>query len=561
MSLLLSVLTSSSKRILCYDCLVSTLFALLLASLEEFIVAMPSSAKSFLNLPLVRERIIFPPTIALLGRPNVGKSTLFNCLTFSHRAITHGRPGVTRDRIYGEVRREALRFRLIDTGGIGIDVTGRLAIVLEQQRGFEHEILAQAKLAVAESSAVALVVDGRMGLMPLDENLAVFLRQAGKPTLVVVNKMDNMEKEWATVDFYSLGFKLLPVSAAHRHNLRELVECMAALLSEPVAQKKLVTSGVKAVDMTSPEDTDVIGREMPEALEALVLSETKEDILVGQSGVLAPARGLRLAFLGRPNVGKSSLVNALVGQERMIVSDLPGTTIDSVDVTYTGAVRDNSVRRCILVDTAGVRRKARIEDTLESLSVSSSLASSKRADVIFLVLDVSEGVTTQDKKLLDFVDKERLPFLVLVNKMDLVPSGERNKCRKELVELLKLVSYAPVLFVSALDRIGFKGLLSLAEIVWTQSGTRVGTGRLNRIMQEVLARYQAPVVKRMRAKFYYLTQIDIRPPTFIFFVNDPTLVKDAYLKYLEKQLRRNLALPYAPIRVFMRKRESRFISK
>ena len=301
------------------------------------------------------------PKIALLGRPNVGKSTLFNRLIRSNRAITHDRPGVTRDRMEGVVRsRSGRSFTLIDTGGVTLDSHHSVADGPEGLRGFEAEILQQTQAAMDEASVFCLVVDGRDGLMPFDEHLASFVRRAGKPTLLVVNKVDGMEHEDTMLaEFHALGFPMLALSAEHGHNIRALEEEM--------------------VDLLPVEDPD---------------AEAK------------PENVLRLAMLGRPNAGKSSLVNAMIGEDRMIVSDVAGTTRDSVDIPF---VSDG--RACEFVDTAGVRRRTRITDTVERFSVNSSLKTTTKADVTLYVIDALEGVTAQDKRLIDLLDERKTPFM------------------------------------------------------------------------------------------------------------------------------------------------------
>ena len=337
------------------------------------------------------------PKIALLGRPNVGKSTLFNRLIRSNRAITHDRPGVTRDRMEGVVRsRSGRSFTLIDTGGVTLDSHHSVADGPEGLRGFEAEILQQTQAAMDEASVFCLVVDGRDGLMPFDEHLASFVRRAGKPTLLVVNKVDGMEHEDTMLaEFHALGFPMLALSAEHGHNIRALEEEM--------------------VDLLPVEDPD---------------AEAK------------PENVLRLAMLGRPNAGKSSLVNAMIGEDRMIVSDVAGTTRDSVDIPF---VSDG--RACEFVDTAGVRRRTRITDTVERFSVNSSLKTTTKADVTLYVIDALEGVTAQDKRLIDLLDERKTPFMILVNKIDLVGRKEQAALEKSFKEVLQFCPHVPVLMV------------------------------------------------------------------------------------------------------------------
>ncbi len=441
------------------------------------------------------------PRIILVGRPNVGKSTLFNRLIRSNRAITHDRPGVTRDRMEGIVRRKgAFPFGIVDTGGITLDAHAAVVEGPEGIRGFERDILAQTEAALAEADAVALVVDGRDGLLPLDEHLAAHVRRKGLPTLCVVNKVDGAEHEdELTAEFHSLGFRLLAVSAEHGHNIRALEEELAALLPE-----------------SAP-------------------------------GEAPPPPALRLAMLGRPNAGKSSLINAISGQERMIVSEVAGTTRDSVDVRFTCDGQEY-----VFVDTAGVRRRTRITDSVERYSVNAAIKSSTKAHVTLLTLDAAEGVSQQDKRLMDMLNTRKTPFMVLVNKCDLAPRASLDRLKKNVAEMLAFCSHVPVLTVSALTGAGLKKILPLARQIHEECAVRVPTGQLNRAMEEVLARHQPPVVKRVRAKFFYLTQAETEPPTFVCFVSDADRVPESYARYLERSLRTLFGIRHAPMRLHLR---------
>ncbi len=442
------------------------------------------------------------PKIALLGRPNVGKSTLFNRLIRSNRAITHDRPGVTRDRMEGIVRtRNGRAFTLIDTGGVTLDQHHVVADGPEGLRGFESEILRQTQAAMDESVAFCLVVDGRNGLMPFDEHLAAYVRRAGKPVILAVNKVDGLEREDEMLaEFHALGFPMLALSAEHGHNIRALEE--------------------ELFDLLPPQDPD----------------STAE-----------PENRLRLAMLGRPNAGKSSLVNAMIGEERMIVSDVAGTTRDSVDIPFVA-----EGQLCTFVDTAGIRRRTRITDTVERFSVNSSLKSTTKADVTLYVIDALEGVTAQDKRLIDLLDERKTPFMILVNKMDLIGRKERAALEKSFREVLQFCPHVPVLMVSAVRRQGLDRVIPMAVQIREECNVRIGTGALNRAMEEVLSRHQPPVVKRVRPKFFYLTQAEIAPPTFVFFVSDADRVSETYARYLERSLRRIFRIEHSPMRVRLR---------
>lgn len=448
------------------------------------------------------------PVVVLLGRPNVGKSTLFNRLIKSNRAITHDMPGVTRDRMEGVVRRKGQPpFIVVDTGGITLDAHTGMAEGPEGIRGFETHILAQADAALATAAAVALVVDGRTGLLPLDEHLVTHVRRKGLPTLCVVNKVDGAEREDEQVaEFHALGFPLLAVSAEHGHNIRVLSEELATLIALDNREKA-----------APPE---------------------------------APA--LRLAMLGRPNAGKSSLVNALAGEERMIVSDVAGTTRDSVDVRFVHNGQDY-----ILVDTAGVRRRTRIEDTVEKYSVNAAIKSTTKANVTILVLDVTEGVSQQDKRLIDMLATRHTAFFICLNKCDLVPRGKLNAAKERVDEILAFCRHVPVLPVSARTGLGLSAILPMAEEIYRECTLRVPTGQLNRAVETALTRHQPPVVRRSRAKFFYMTQAESEPPTFVFFVSDAERVPESYVRYLERALREIFGIRHAPMRIHLRSSHKR----
>lgn len=446
-----------------------------------------------------------PPVIALIGRPNVGKSTLFNRLARRTRAITHDRPGVTRDRIESRAIIEDREVILVDTGGMALDDMDALAGM----------VMDQARTAIAQADLVLFVADARDGLTGLDHDVAELLRQSAKPVLLAVNKADGEERSGElAAEFYSLGFPLVTVSAAHGRGVPELREVMSELLPE------------EKDDAEAGDD----GREH---------AGDAED------------RPLRLAMIGRPNAGKSSLVNALVGEMRLIVSDVPGTTRDAVDVAFT-----RGGRHYVFVDTAGVRKRARIDDDLERHTVSKSLQSAKRADVAVLVIDAGGGVGAQDKKLIDFLDREKTPFLVVINKTDLIPRDKMTALKKDMRDELRICPHVPVLYVSAVRKKGLDQILDTARAVKAECAIRVGTGELNRVMRQVLDRHQPPVVKGRRAKFYYLTQTAAEPPTFVFFVNDTERVRPSYAKYVENQLRKLFGLSMAPLRILFRSSHS-----
>ncbi|TVR00852.1 MAG: ribosome biogenesis GTPase Der [Desulfovibrionales bacterium] len=462
------------------------------------------------------------PVVALIGRPNVGKSSLFNRLLRSSKALTHNLPGVTRDRIYGEVLRGTKPYALVDTGGLEP----------ESNEDIKQAVLGQAREALLEATLVLMVVDGREGPNALDEQVADLLRAANKPVLLIVNKVDGAEKEdLLTADFHQFGFPLFAVSAAHGHGLNQLRDTI---------MDRLPTSTVEdlgSLDLSTLEQGGSSGQnEHGQRGE-----EEEPDETEPKSG------GLRLALLGRPNVGKSSLINTLIGYHRVIVSNEAGTTRDSVDVTWRAGDKIYT-----LVDTAGVRKRTRILDSLERFSVLKSLRSSKKAQITLLVLDAVEGLTGQDKKLFSFLDREKAPLVAVINKIDLVPRKELNALKKQFKDELSFAGHVPLVFTSTITRAGLGGLLPLAERIWEQCQTRISTGQLNRILGEATQKHQPAVVQRRRAKFFYVTQSDVAPPTFVFFVNDPDLVKPAYSRYLENQIRKRFNLNLTPLQLYFR---------
>lgn len=431
------------------------------------------------------------PMVALIGRPNVGKSTLFNRLIKKRVSITHDMAGVTRDSIFSEVRGETRAYMLIDTGGLVPDSSDEIEI----------SIFEQAREAMAGADLILFIVDGRAGLHPQDEQVGQYLRQSGKEVRVIINKVDGPEQEETlAADFYALGFPLQCVSAAHGFGMGGLREMIETALPKDQCE-----------------------------------------------GVEQPQGGLKIALLGRPNAGKSSTINALLGKKRLMVSAEAGTTRDCVDVTV-----QRGGKTYTFVDTAGVRRKSKVTDSLEYFSVVHSMQAAKQADVVVLVLDIMDGVVGQDKRLLSFLDTEKIPFVILVNKIDLLTKDQLAKAKKELVDQFAFCGHVPVLYSSSVSMAGLGGLLPLIEKLWEQCGQRVTTGELNRLVKMVTERHQPPVMGGRRGKIYYMTQADSRPPTFVFFVNDEKLFGGSYVRYLENQLRKVFRMDKTPIRMIFR---------
>ncbi len=443
--------------------------------------------------------------VALIGRPNVGKSTLFNRLIRANRAITHDMPGVTRDRMEGIVRsKSSSAFMLVDTGGVTLTDKAQVTDGPKASRGFEKDILLQAEQSIDEAEVLVFVVDAKEGKTPFDEHIAAWIRKKNKTCILAVNKVDGIEKEdFFIADFHILGFPIIAISAEHGHNIRQLEQEIILNLKD--------------------------------------FEQFNED----EEGILD--RDLKIAFVGKPNAGKSSLVNALIQSQRMIVSDMAGTTRDSVDIYF-----EFKGKKYIFVDTAGIRKPSKIVDSLEKYSVNSSIKSTTKADVSLMVIDATEGLTSQDKRLIDLLDERKTPFMVIINKFDLVPEKQRKALKQVYKEMLAMCSHVPLIFTSALKKEGLKTILPTAHQIFEEGSMRVGTGLLNRSLEEVITKHQPPVVKRVRAKFYYMTQAETTPPTFVFFVNDADRVTTPYRRYLEKSLRKLFGIIHAPMRMNFR---------
>lgn len=433
------------------------------------------------------------PLVAIVGRPNVGKSTLFNRLVGRRVAIVEDTPGVTRDRIYGDAEWLQYAFTLIDTGGIEPDNPDQIAVQMRRQ----------AELAIETADVIVFLVDGREGMTAADQEVASLLRKSRKPVVLAVNKVDAQKFEDAAYEFYALGLGVpVTVSAAQGLGLGDLL--------------------------------DEVVRDFPAAPEQ------------------AEERRINIAVVGKPNVGKSSLVNALLGEERTIVSDVPGTTRDSVDTPF-----QYGDRLYTLVDTAGIRRKRSIEDeSIERYSVIRSLAAVRRADVVLIVCDASQGLSEQDVRIAGYAHEEGKPSVLLVNKWDLVEKDTYTieTFKKDILVDLAFMSYVPMLFLSAKTGQRVNRVLQLADEVYEQSCRRIPTGTLNDIVGEAVMANEPPSDKGRRLKLYYATQAATQPPTFVVFVNDEKLVHFSYQRYLENYLRKSFSLEGTPIRLFFRSR-------
>lgn len=434
------------------------------------------------------------PVVAIVGRPNVGKSTLFNRLTGERAAIVEEEPGVTRDRLYREAEWNGRSFTLVDTGGLDFGEADEIS----------GKVRRQVELAVDEADVLLFVVDARAGLTPADEEIARFLRRATKPVLLVANKAEKFGGEH--YDFFRLGFgEPVPVSAALGLNTGDLLD---------------------------------------KILEALPRQEKEE----GGSGA-----AIRIAVVGRPNVGKSSLVNRILGAERVIVSERPGTTRDAVDALF-----EHAGRYFLLVDTAGIRRKSRIGDPTERYSVLRAKKAIEACDLALLLLDPAEGVTDQDKRIAGYVHERGKACILAVNKWDLVKKEERaaDRLKKDIYAALPFLGYAPVAFISALTGKGVFRLLALAASVYEEFARSVGTGPLNALLADALLRNPPPADKGKRLKIFYATQVKAKPPTFVLFVNDPELMHFSYLRYLENRLREVYGFFGTPLVFKLRRRRA-----
>lgn len=433
--------------------------------------------------------------LAIVGRPNVGKSTLFNRLLGSRRAIVEDIPGVTRDRIFADARWEDSEYILMDTGGLLPDAGTEV----------EKGVQLMARLAVEEADAVIFLMDGRQGLHPHDKEVFNLLRKSDKPTFPVVNKIDGPKQEKELYDFYGLGVEnLYPITAQHNIGIGDLMEDVVVHL-------------------------------------ALEPSEKDQD-----------TRVKKIAVVGRPNVGKSSLVNKILGYERVLVDEVPGTTRDSID---TMILRDGNPY--LIIDTAGIRRKSRISFKVEKFSVVESLKSIDRADVALILIDALEGVTDQDKRVAGFVHEKGKGAVILINKWDLISKDNETagKYAISTLEDMKQIAYAPLIFVSAVTGKNLHRVFPAVESVLAQRAKRIGTGELNSFFEAVKGDHSPPLYRGREVKLYYVTQTGISPPRFVVFTNNPKGIKPSYERYLVNRLRERYDFSGTPIKIYFRKRD------
>jgi GTP-binding protein len=466
--------------------------------------------------------------LSLVGRPNVGKSSLFNRLVGGRPALVEDMPGVTRDRRYGVCDWGRARFRVVDTGGLDPNAVGILAAMRSQTLR-----------AVDEATVIALVLDAAEGVTAVDEDVAALLRRTGKPVLVAVNKVDSSLRDSALAEGYALGFEqVFGVSASHGRGIADLLDAVVPALG----------TGAQPSPVAVGEDAE--SRESGPALPDSTHRARSEEASQGSFSDVAP---IRLAFVGKPNAGKSSLVNRLLGEDRVLVHDQPGTTRDPIDTPFRAGDQE-----FVLVDTAGLRRRRAIDTQTEAVAAKMARDQLARADVVALVIDASLGATAEDAKLANFIEESGRAAIVIFNKMDLVRRADTDKRMAAGREVLSFVSYAPFLSTSAFTGRGVGAIPDIASRVFAEWSRRVATSELNKNFEEMVARRLPPSGPAGRhVKLYFITQADIQPPTFFVSTNLPKAIGHPYQRYLVNQLRQVYGFEGAPIRLALRAHRSR----
>lgn len=437
------------------------------------------------------------PIVAIVGRPNVGKSTLFNALAGQNISIVKDTPGVTRDRIYADVEWLNINFTLIDTGGIEPDTND---VILSQMRD-------QAQIAIDTADVILFLVDCRQGLTDADSKVADMLRRSRKPVVLVVNKADNYQKMMADVyEFYNLGIgDPHPISASNKIGIGDMLDAV--------------------VSHFNPEEVEDYEDERP-----------------------------RVAIVGKPNVGKSSLINRLIGENRLIVSDIAGTTRDAVDTS----VKWNG-KEYVFIDTAGLRRKNKVKEELERYSIIRTVTAVERADVVVIMIDAVEGVTEQDAKIAGIAHDRGKGIVIAVNKWDAITKDDKTVYRytERIREVLSYMPYAEIIFISAETGQRLPRLFETIDMVIANQSMRIATGVLNEIMAEAAAMQQPPSDKGKRLKLYYITQVAVKPPTFVIFVNDKALMHFSYMRYLENKIRDTFGFKGTSLKFIIRERKDK----
>ncbi|NLY35626.1 MAG: ribosome biogenesis GTPase Der [Tissierellia bacterium] len=432
------------------------------------------------------------PVVAIVGRPNVGKSTFFNKMVGARISIEEDTPGVTRDRVYGRANWLGQNFTLIDTGGLDPKSEDLLL----------SEIRNQAETAIEVADVIVFMVDAKAGLTHDDKEIALILRRARKPVLLVVNKIDNFKDENLSYDFYELGFPTIGISSVNMLNFGDLLDQILELIP---------------AEKFEEEDEDII----------------------------------KMAIVGKPNVGKSSLVNALLGEERVIVSNIPGTTREAIETTF-----EKDGTRFLLTDTAGIRRRKNINENIEHYSVLRSFGAIERSDITILMVDAQEGFTEQDKKIIGFAHDEGKAIIVLVNKWDLIEKDNKtyNQWKNNFHIEFPFLKYAPVELISVTRKERLQRILPMVEHVYENAHRRITTGQLNELINEVVLLHPMPQDKGKSLKIYYATQSQVSPPTFVLFINQEKLMHFSYLRYLENRIRENFDFEGTPIRFILKEK-------
>ncbi|HEM1980927.1 TPA: ribosome biogenesis GTPase Der [Listeria monocytogenes] len=433
------------------------------------------------------------PVVAIVGRPNVGKSTIFNRIVGERVSIVEDVPGVTRDRIYNSAEWLGKKFNIIDTGGIDLS-----------DEPFLEQIRAQAEIAIDEADVIIFITNGREGVTDADEQVAKILYRSNKPIVLAINKVDNPEMRDQIYDFYSLGFgEPYPISGSHGLGLGDMLDAVRAHFP-------------KEEEEEYPDDT------------------------------------VKFSLIGRPNVGKSSILNALLGEDRVIVSDIAGTTRDAIDTTYTFDGQDY-----VMIDTAGMRKRGKVYESTEKYSVLRAMRAIERSDVVLVVINAEEGIREQDKRIAGYAHDAGRAIIIVVNKWDAINKDEKtiNVWTEDIREQFQFLSYAPIVFVSAKTKQRLNNLFPLINQVSDNHSLRVQSSMLNDVISDAVAMNPSPMDKGKRLKIFYTTQVAVKPPTFVVFVNDPELMHFSYERFLENRIREAFPFEGTPIRVIARKRK------